>query len=132
MKKIINLFLVISSLVFITTVSYIYFYKNVRTSAVDVPIQFIDIGTRKPDESINLTFEIKNISDVNFKIEKVEADCHCSVPKWTQEEILKNETTFIVVQYNNDNIGYFQQSVKVYCNTENSPIILTLQGKTEN
>lgn len=132
MKNIINVFLVISSLVLITSIYYIFFYKNIKTAIVEIPQQLIDIGTRKQDESINLTFEIQNISDTNFKIEKVEADCHCTVPKWSRNEIPKNEIAYILVNYNNGNLGYFQQSVKVYCNTENSPIILTLQGKTEN
>lgn len=130
MKNLYNWFLALSVLLLASVLYYKFVYNKQDFSNVEIKQQLIDIGERKPDEPISLTFEIKNISDTDFLINKVDADCHCTVPDWTKEPVTKDEAAKIFVTYDNSNMGYFQQSITVHCNAENSPLILTLQGKT--
>lgn len=131
MKKYSNWFLIFCFLIFLY-VLYTKFYKSQNPNTiVNVKNELIDIGVRKPNEPINLTFEITNIGENDFLIDNINADCHCTIPSWTKSPIKKDSIALVSVEYNNPNLGYFQQSITVDCNAKNSPLILTLQGKTE-
>ena len=131
MKKASNWFLIICLLVFFYVLFSKYYRNDNQYAIVNIKEKIIDIGVRKPNQPINLKFEITNVGDNDFVINNINADCHCTIPSWTKEPIKNGEKAIISVNYNNSNLGYFQQSVTVECNSKNSPLILTLQGKTE-
>ncbi len=129
MKKPSTVLLIICTVFFLGTVAY-RFYPKENFAMVQIKKRLIDIGERKPHDQTFVIFEMENIGESSFIISDVQADCHCTVPKWTQELVEKGGIAKIHVSYSNDQLGYFQQNITVSCNVENSPIILTLRGKT--
>ncbi|WP_256448738.1 DUF1573 domain-containing protein [Proteiniphilum propionicum] len=57
--------------------------------------------------------------------------CGCTQIEYEKKPILPDRTTRISITYNVDDRGYFNKTVSVYGNTDNSPLIIRLKGNTE-
>ncbi len=126
-----NKLLLTFSVVFFVTVVYL---KLIREPAeiTDCKIlqQTINVGNRFPNQEIDTIFEIINTGNSTFKIENVIADCHCTTPFWTNSKVNAGGRAIVRVKYDNENVGYFQQNIKVFANVKNSPVVLVLKGRT--
>ncbi|HBG42093.1 MAG TPA: hypothetical protein DDZ96_00245 [Porphyromonadaceae bacterium] len=57
--------------------------------------------------------------------------CGCTNILYDKRPIPPNTSTDIEITYNADDLGFFNKTVSIYGNTENSPIVLKLRGYVE-
>lgn len=115
----------------ILTITFLTFNnsKNKSTAKIIVKENVIDLQQVSKDEKVKVTFEIKNVGDEDLMISNVVPSCHCTVPKWKKKPVSKGDSFIIEVEYNDLNPGYFQEDILIYCNIDNSPILLTIEGQ---
>lgn len=92
-----------------------------------------DFGSFKEAAGIQTTtFKFSNKGSVPLILSNVRASCGCTTPKYTRKPIAPNESGEIQVAYNPKNRpGYFEKSVTVSSNAENSMVVLRIKGTTE-
>jgi hypothetical protein len=73
-------------------------------------------------------FYLKNCGNNNLFIYHVDRDCSCTDYVVSDTLIVPKDSVKIQVIYDNRHDGYFTHSVKIHCNTEDSPYILTIIG----
>lgn len=61
-----------------------------------------DFGTLKEGEIVECTFTFKNIGTAPLKITSVDADCGCTVPQYSTDEILPGKEGQIKTIFNSD------------------------------
>lgn len=64
--------------------------------------QEFDFGTLKEGEIVECTFIFKNTGDSPLKITSVDADCGCTVPKYSNEKILPGKKGKIKATFNSE------------------------------
>ncbi|WP_163629650.1 DUF1573 domain-containing protein [Paludibacter sp. 221] len=75
-----------------------------------------------------IVFTLKNTGNAPLVIHDIKSTCGCAVPSWEKQAIECGKSTSITVETTPGQSGYFNKTIKVYCNTENSPIILRISG----
>ena len=85
---------------------------------------FAKIPQGKP---VYYSFEIVNTGKTELKLDNVQASCGCTTPEWSHEPIAPGGTAKIKVGYNAAAEGYFQKTITVTYNTNQSKII-TIKG----
>jgi len=100
----------------------LYFVK--QYTDIVIKNENINIGRVKLGDNRDILFEITNIGQNKLIIEKIEAECGCTAI----ERNIVGDNIIITATFSNYNLGEFQKSIKVYCNTENSPLILVFHG----
>jgi hypothetical protein len=99
---------------------------TVEVNSNEVELQDIEVGVPQ-----QLTFEIKNTGKGALAIADIKTSCGCTNAQWEKRPIKQGESTKIHVEFKKDNAGYFLESLQVYCNVDNSPIKLTINGNTK-
>lgn len=122
----ITLFLIVINIV-------VFVYKSWKRTNSSTEVQIeektIDFGKIHTSDTVVATFKIKNIGQEDLIISDVKASCGCTVPSWTSEPILTGEKAEVLLSYDISDVGLFQKSVSVFCNTKESPIILLIRGQ---
>lgn len=90
-----------------------------------------DFGTLEYGSEATYFFKFINVGKMPLVITKCEPSCGCTVADWSKEPIKKNEKGMIKVRYNTTIVGSFTKTIKVISNAQNSPVILTIQGKVK-
>ena len=127
-------------LIAIVLVAYwgVYFYKKneltstKRITEIKLLSKVINNGTTKQYEAVSTNFEITNVGNDPLIIEKVTTDCNCTAPDWSKEPIGPEQKAIVKLEFNGSSLGYYQKKAMVYCNVENSPILLILRGYVTN
>ena len=109
--------------------SYKYLFKPTTITSINVSETFIDLGNIANNQEAKAKFVLTNTGSNHLIIYDILADCHCTIPYWVEKPIEPGDETVFEVEFDKSRVGFFQQNVKVYCNIENSPILLILQGK---
>ena len=91
----------------------------------------IDLGNFSFKEQKEYYFPLINKGKELMVIYDVVTSCGCVEVEYSKQPINSGETSIFKVIYKADNPGYFNKSIRVYCNTENSPIRLTIRGNAE-
>lgn len=99
-----------------------------ETTQVEVLNKEIRLDNIKVGITHTMTFKIKNIGNTALVIPDVRTSCGCTNADWERKPIEKGNTTTISAEITLDETGYFSKTLSVYCNVENSPIILTVKG----
>jgi len=81
------------------------------------------IGERR-----RLYFTFTNISESDFKINKIETRCGCTAPYWPDRKLKFNETDSILVEFYSEQKGPFVKEIYVHSNSKTSPDLLLIQG----
>lgn len=90
-----------------------------------------DFGTLEYGSEATYFFKFINTGKMPLVITKCEPSCGCTVADWSKEPIKKNEKGIIKVRYNTTLVGAFAKTITVVSNAQNSPVILTIQGKVK-
>jgi len=90
-----------------------------------------DYGTLEYGSDATYYFEFVNAGKTPLVITKCEPSCGCTVADWSKEPIKKNGKGTIKVRYNTTLAGSFAKTITVVSNAQNSPVILTIQGKVK-
>ncbi|NCB70120.1 MAG: DUF1573 domain-containing protein [Bacteroidia bacterium] len=95
---------------------------------VEVINKEIQLDNIKAGKKQAMTFKLKNTGNTALVISDVKTSCGCTNADWEREPIEKGKSTAISADITLDETGYFSKTLSVYCNVENSPIILTVKG----
>ena len=126
MKKIISLALIITA----------FFQAGAQSTETVVPAKedvlqlketehdFAKIPQGKP---AYYTFEIVNTGKTALKLDDVHASCGCTTPDWSRDAIEPGATAQIKVGYNAASEGFFQKTITITYNKDQSKI-LTIKG----
>lgn len=79
-----------------------------------------------------VVFSLQNTGNQPLVISKIHSSCGCTVPHWDKQPHASGKTTEIQVEVKPESDGYFHKTIDVFCNTENSPVRLTVKGEVRN
>ena len=65
-------------------------------------------------------------------VHDVTTSCGCTKVKYNKQPVRPGETLELKVTYEAEEAGYFNKTLRVYCNADNSPLRLSIKGKSEN
>jgi hypothetical protein len=103
-----------------------------KTTTVEVKETVIDFGTIKTGDKKQVSFQITNTGNVPLIINRVSTSCGCTVAEWDKKPLEQGKTTEIKVTAHPEEVGYFNKTIEVYCNINESPVKLTISGTADN
>jgi hypothetical protein len=88
----------------------------------------IDVGSIQLGSEKKGTFHIKNTGNNILIIHDINTSCGCTKADFEKAPIKPNNQSKIKITIKPDEVGIFQKSITVYCNTADSPYKLTIKG----
>jgi hypothetical protein len=101
-------------------------YSQVEVVNKNIQLNHIKIGIKQ-----KMTFILKNSGAIPLIISEIKTSCGCTNANWEKQPIVQGESTNVKADITIENAGYFKKTLSVYCNVEDSPLILTIKGNTE-
>jgi hypothetical protein len=101
-------------------------------TTVEIDKTAFDFGNIRLNTKNTAVFTIKNTGNTLLVINQVSASCGCTTVEWDKQPIAARQTTEIKVIMNPEETGHFNKTIEVFCNIKESPIKLTVSGKTNN
>ena len=104
-----------------------------RTVQTEVTVDKMVVSFGKFDwkKEQKATFALTNTGDKLLAIQNVVTSCGCTSVEYPKEPIKVNGSAELHVTYRADYPEHFSKVITVYCNTENSPIVLRITGEGE-
>lgn len=102
--------------------------KNRVQTSVETEKVLVEMGEldwQKPHDAV---FTIKNIGNNLLVVDDIDTTCGCTSANYAKKPVGKGENLDITVTIKPKNKGYFEETITVYCNAENSPIQLKIKG----
>lgn len=99
-----------------------------QTTQVSVNQTELDFGTFSKEEKQERSFVLTNTGNDLLEIQDIVTSCGCTKVKYSKEPVRPGGTLEVKVLYEAEDAGYFKKTVTVYCNTESSPLRLTVKG----
>lgn len=91
-----------------------------------------NFGTVKQGEDINYEFVFKNIGKAPLLISDISSTCGCSVPEWSKEPVLQNNSGVIKVSFDTKGkLGLQDRVFTIYSNVKGEPEKIHLKGNIE-
>ena len=91
----------------------------------------MDLGRFPMSEKQESGFVLTNTGNNLLVIQDITTSCGCTKVEYSKEPIRPGVTLKVKVIYEAEQKGYVNKSVKVYCNTKDSPVRLTVKGEAE-
>lgn len=91
----------------------------------------MDLGRFPMSEKQESGFVLTNTGNNLLVIQDITTSCGCTKVEYSKEPIRPGGTLKVKVIYEAEQKGYVNKSVKVYCNTKDSPVRLTVKGEAE-
>lgn len=87
-------------------------------------------GQKKKGDTLNFTFEIKNIGKKPLQIYRIQTSCHCSTTEWTKTPIEFGKTAKITIHYNtkDEKEGDVRKTFLLMTNASNREEIFYFKG----
>ena len=89
-----------------------------------------DFGTFDQDGNGTYKFLFTNTGKEPLVIKEAHGSCGCTVPKWPHDPVAPGMVDTIKVTYDTHRVGAFQKTVTITSNAKESPVILSIKGKT--
>ena len=105
--------------------------KKSAHTAVEVPVNSLELGTLSVGEEKTVSFTLRNKGDRPLIILDVVTSCGCTAAKFEKEPVKPDKETAITVTYTAEEAGLFNKSITVYANTGDSPIRLRIKGEVK-
>ena len=115
--------------IFLSFLSCSFSEKNSEYTKIKFDKLNFDFGTIKVNDSVEFNFNFENKGNSILNVNKVKPSCNCTVPEWTKKSVEKNTGGIIKVKYSSNYPKVFSESITVYYNGKNSPVILTISGE---
>ena len=90
-----------------------------------------DFGQIVKGANAECVFLFHNKGSAPLILTNVKASCGCTVPTWTKEPVLPNNSGTVKVKYNTNAVGAFHKTITVYTNDNNSSVTLTIKGEVK-
>ena len=104
--------------------------KIIKTKVHIGPID-VSLGSFDWQKEQKTTFTLKNIGDKPLVIEDVNTSCGCTTVNYSKEPIQPGKELVLEVSYKAEHAEHFNKTITVYCNSESSPIRLTILGNAK-
>ena len=91
----------------------------------------MDLGRFPMSEKQECSFVLTNMGNNLLVIQDITTSCGCTKVEYSKEPIRPGGTLKVKVIYEAEQREYVNKSVKVYCNTKDSPVRLTVKGEAE-
>ncbi len=105
--------------------------QSARNTQVETDNTEFDLGTIPKGDAKTVGVSIKNVGGSPFMIFDTRASCGCTHIEYEKKPVHPDSTTIVSITYNADDQGYFNKTVSVYGNIDNSPLIIRLKGNIE-
>lgn len=109
------------------------FTKQKGTSITTVLLsnRLFKLGTFSWQQPQTATFSFKNTGTLPLVIQDVSTSCGCTTVEYDPKPVQPGGSLDIQVTYKAEHPEHFDKTVTVYCNAEDSPIVLKIQGNAE-
>ena len=104
---------------------------NVVQTIVDVDKVSTSMGNFDWQEEQKVTFIMKNVGDKLLAIEGVDTSCGCISVEYSKEPVRPGMDLNLSIIYKAEHPEHFSKTVRIHCNSESSPIILTVSGNAQ-
>ncbi len=101
------------------------------STSVTIENPTIELKEITRGEKQKVIFKLKNSGDHPLVISDVKTSCGCTTAGRNKAPVVPGETAKITTEIEIKEKGYFSKTVSVYCNTADSPLILTIKGMTK-
>ena len=98
------------------------------TTQVSVNHAELDFGSFPKAEKQERSFVLTNTGTSLLVVHDVTTSCGCTKVEYSKQPVRPGETLELKVTYEAEEAGYFNKTVTVYCNVENSPLRLKVKG----
>ena len=98
------------------------------TTQVSVNHAELDFGSFHKAEKQERSFVLTNTGTSLLVVHDVTTSCGCTKVEYSKQPVRPGETIELKVTYEAEEAGYFNKTVTVYCNVENSPLRLKVKG----
>ena len=88
----------------------------------------LDFGTFPKEERQERSFVLTNTGRGLLVIQDITTSCGCTQVEYSKEPVRPGGTLEVKVIYEAEKAEHFSKTVTVYCNTEDSPLRLTIKG----
>lgn len=102
--------------------------QDTPLTSLQIEKQTIELKDLVVNKACFAKFNIKNIGYNPLIISNVNTTCGCTVPQWSKQPVLPNDTTTITVKVTPNNEGFFRKTITVNCNVKKQKIILIVNG----
>lgn len=105
--------------------------KNVENKISKVQVQKLssDFGKFDWKHEMQTEFALVNTGVNPLVIADVSTSCGCTSVEYNKEPVKPGDELKLIVKYKADEPGHFSKSIKVFCNTKDSPISLKITGE---
>lgn len=101
------------------------------TTQVDIAQPSVSMRNFDWEEEQKATFTLKNTGDNLLVIQDVTTSCGCTTVSYDKAPVQPGAETTLEVSYKAERPGYFNKTLTVYCNVENSPLTLRISGNAK-
>lgn len=108
--------------------------KKVRTESNTMPVtnvaisSCVDMGNFAWNCEKKDSFLINNIGKVQLVVNEIVTSCGCISVDYNKEPVEPHQSIKVNVCYQAENPGHFEKTIKIYCNTENAPLVIKVKG----
>ena len=102
--------------------------QNANVTSVSIDRTTIDFGSFPLSEKQEGRFMLSNTGNSLLVIQDIVTSCGCTKVEYSKEPVRPGGTLEVKVLYEAEDAGFFNKMVTVYCNTENSPLCLSIKG----
>ena len=102
--------------------------KNRASTTIETKTTLIEMGKLDWQTPHDAIFQLKNTGDNLLVIDDISTTCGCTSANYVKKPINKGENLDITVTIKPKNKGYFEETITVYCNAKNSPVLLKIKG----
>ena len=99
-----------------------------QTAHVSINQTDLDFGSFPKEEKQERSFVLTNIGKGLLVIQDIVTSCGCTKVEYSKEPVRPGGTLEVKVIYEAEKAEHFNKTVTVYCNTEDSPLRLTVKG----
>lgn len=89
----------------------------------------IDLGRFHWEQEMQNEFILSNTGANPLVVIDVSTSCGCTSVEYNKEPVKPGDELKLIVKYKADEPGHFSKSIKVFCNTKDSPISLKITGE---
>jgi len=100
-----------------------------KTTEIQYGSTVVDMGTFDCSTPGKVSFEIKNVGDRPLRISQVMSTSLNFRMDYTKDSIPPRKKWKLDIQYVSDRPRTIDKEMYIYCNTEDSPIVLTVKGE---
>lgn len=105
--------------------------QKTSITTVSLPSRLLKLGTFPWQQPQTATFSFKNTGTLPLVIQDVSTSCGCTTVEYDPKPVQPGGSLDIQVTYKAEHPEHFDKTVTVYCNAEDSPIVLKIQGNAE-